>query len=326
MKLGLIDVGGGMRGTFAAGILEYCLENNINFDCCIGLSAGSTNLVSFLAGQAGRNMRYYMEYAFRKDYSGLNCFLKTRNWLNLDYIYGTLANTGGEDPIDYKALKENPAELFVVAEEIETGATKYFTKEDFKQDNYSVLSASCNIPILNRPVVIDGKKYYDGGFANSLPIDKALEEGCDKVVVILTRPLHIPRKPNRDKVFASLLGLRFKKAAERLASRAKEYNEKVEYVKKLQEEGKVLILSPEEVYGLDTLTRNKEAMMKLYEDGRKAAEKIPEWIKEKTNNAKTKIESKKEEIKIKAHEKAEEIKSKVDEQVEKIKSKKNSKK
>lgn len=293
MKIGLIDVGGGMRGTFAAGILEYCLENNINFDCCIGLSAGSTNLISFLAGQAGRNMRYYMEYAFRKDYSGLGCFLKTGNWLNLDYIYGTLANSDGEDPIDYKRLKENPADFIVVAEEIETGATKYFTKDDIKQDDYRVLSASCNIPILNRPVVIDNKKYYDGGFADSLPIEKALQEGCDKVVVILTRPLHIPRKPTRDKFFASILKLRFKNAAERLASRAKEYNEKVEYVKKLQEEGKVLILSPKEVYGLDTLTRNKEAMMKLYEDGRKAAEKIPEWIKEKMQSAKNIIKNKK---------------------------------
>ena len=293
MKLGLIDVGGGMRGTFAAGVLEYCEENNINFDCCIGLSAGSNNLISFLAGQAKRNRRYYMEYAFRKEYSGLGCLFKTGSFLNLDYIYGTLASSGGEDPLDYETFKNNPADFFVVAEEIETGDTKYFTKEDFSQDNYKVLSASCNIPILNRPVVIDGKKYYDGGFADSLPIEKALKEGCDKVVVILTRPLHIPRKPNRDKVFAKLLGLRFKKAAERLASRADEYNSKVDYIKKLQEEGKVLILSPDNIYGLDTLTKNKEAMLKLYNDGKKLAEKIPEWIKEKTQNITKSKKSKK---------------------------------
>lgn len=293
MKLGLIDVGGGMRGTFAAGVLEYCEENNINFDCCIGLSAGSNNLISFLAGQAKRNMRYYMEYAFRKEYSGLGCLFKTGSFLNLDYIYGTLASSGGEDPLDYETFKNNPADFFVVAEEIETGDTKYFTKEDFSKDNYKVLSASCNIPILNRPVVIDGKKYYDGGFADSLPIEKALKEGCDKVVVILTRPLHIPRKPNRDKVFAKLLGLRFKKAAERLASRADEYNAKVDYIKKLQEEGKVLILSPDNIYGLDTLTKNKEAMLKLYNDGKKLAEKIPEWIKEKTQNITKSKKSKK---------------------------------
>ena len=291
MKLGLIDVGGGMRGTFAAGILEYCLENNINFDCCIGVSAGSNNLISFLAKQAGRNMRYYMTYAFRKEYMGLKSFLKSGSCLDTNHIYGDLANSNGEDPLDYETFKNNPADFFVVAEEIETGKAKYFTKKDFSQDNYKPLAASCNIPILNRPVVINGMKYYDGGFADSLPIEKALKEGCDKVVVILTRPLNVPRKATRDKIFASILGLRFKKAAERLASRAKEYNEKIKTIKKLQEEGIVLILSPEDTYGLDTLSKNREAMLKLYEDGRKIAEKIPEWIKEKKDNIKTKTKT-----------------------------------
>ena len=78
MKLGLIDVGGGMRGTYAIGILEYCLENNINFDCCIGVSAGSTNLINFLAGQKERNFRNYFDYAFRKEYSGISTFFKTQ--------------------------------------------------------------------------------------------------------------------------------------------------------------------------------------------------------------------------------------------------------
>lgn len=292
MKLGLIDVGGGMRGTFSAGILEYCLENNINFDCCIGVSAGSNNLISFLAKQVGRNMRYYMTYAFRKEYMGLKSFIKSGSCLDTKHIYGALANSDGEDPLDYEVFKNNPADFFVVAEEIETGNAKYFTKDDFKQDNYMPLAASCNIPILNRPVVINGMKYYDGGFADPLPIEKALKEGCEKVVVILTRPLHIPRKATRDKIFASILGLRFKKAAEKLASRAKVYNEKIEYIKKLQEQGAVLILSPEDTYGLDTLSKNRESMLKLYEDGKKAAEKIPEWIRESINKKTSKRENK----------------------------------
>ena len=279
MKLGLIDVGGGMRGTYAVGILDYCLENNINFDCCIGLSAGSTNLMSFLAKQKGRNFRYYFDYAFRKEYSGISCWLKDRNFLNLNYIYGTLANTGGEDPVDYDALMKNPADFFIVAEECISGKAKYFTKKDIKKDDYKVLSASCNIPVINRPVEIDGVTYFDGGFADPVPIKKAIKEGCDKIVLILTRPLHIPRSPKRDRIFANFLKFKYPKAAKRLAGRAKEYNESVEYAKKLQEEGKVLILSPKEVYGLDTLTRNKEAMMKLYEDGKKAGKRILEWLK-----------------------------------------------
>lgn len=279
MKLGLIDVGGGMRGTYAVGILDYCLENDINFDCCIGLSAGSTNLMSFLAKQKGRNFRYYFDYAFRKEYSGIRCWLKDRNFLNLNYIYKTLANSDGEDPIDYDALMKNPAELFIVAEECISGKAKYFTKEDIKKDDYKVLSASCNIPVINKPVEIDGVTYFDGGFADPVPLKKAIKEGCDKIVLILTRPLNVPRSPKRDRVFAKFLKIKYPKAAERLAGRAKEYNDSIELAKKLQEEGKVLILSPEDVYGLDTLTRNKEAMMKLYEDGKKAGKRILDWIK-----------------------------------------------
>ncbi len=279
MKLGLIDVGGGMRGTYATGILEYCLEKKINFDCCIGVSAGSLNLINFIARQTDRNFRYYFNYAFRKEYSGIVSFIKTKSYLNLKYIYETLANSDGEDPLDYETFSKNPTDFFVVAEECVSGKTKYFTKKDVKQDDYRILSASCNIPIINRPVEIDGVRYYDGGFADPVPIKKALDEGCDKVVLILTRPVDIPRSPKRDRIFASLLKHKYPKAAERLANRADEYNRSIENAKKLQKEGKVLILSPSNVYGLDTLTRNKESMMKLYEDGKRAGKKILEWLK-----------------------------------------------
>ena len=278
MKIGLIDVGGGMRGAYSTGILEYCQENNINFDCCIGVSAGSSNLINFLSNQAKRNFRYYFTYAFRKEYCGLRWFFKDRSYLNLKYIYETIANSDGEDPLDYEALMKNPADFFIVAEECVSGKTKYFTKNDIKQDDYRVLSASCNIPIMNCPVKINDIAYYDGGFAEPVPLKKAFEEGCDKVVLILTRPINIPRNPQKDSFFAKLLKIKYPNAAERLASRAERYNETIELAKKLQEDGKVLILSPENVYGLDTLTRNKESMMKMYEDGKKDAKKILEWL------------------------------------------------
>lgn len=280
MKLGLIDMGGGMRGTFATGILEYCLENNINFDCCIGLSAGSLNLINFLAKQKERSFRNYFDYAFRKEYAGIISWIKNKNYLNLDYIYRILANSDGEDPIDYETLMENPSDLIIVAEEAVSGKTKYFTKKDIKKDDYRVLSASCNIPVINKPVEIDGVTYFDGGFADPLPIRKAIEEGCDKVVIILSRLIDKPRKPTRDGIFAKFLKMKYPRAAERLKNRAKDYNDALEYAKKLQEEGTVLIVSPKDVYGLDTLTRNKENMMKLYEDGKKEAEKIKEWLTE----------------------------------------------
>ena len=98
MVTGIIDVGGGLRGIYAAGILDYCMMHSIQFDCCIGVSAGSANMAAYLAGQQGRNYRYYQEYSFRKEYMGMGNLLHTGSYINLDYFYGTLSNAGGESP------------------------------------------------------------------------------------------------------------------------------------------------------------------------------------------------------------------------------------
>lgn len=280
MKIGLIDLGGGMRGTYSTGVLEYCAQNNIKFDCCIGVSAGSSNLINFLSNQYERNYRYYFDYAFRKENVGLQSFIKTGSFFNYKNIYEHYPKSDNIDPIDYDALIKNPSDFFIVAEECVSGKTKYFTKKDIKKDDYRVLSASCNIPVVDTKVEIDGIKYYDGGFADPVPIQKALDEGCDKIILIATRPIIKPRKPTRDNFFAFFLRFKYPKAAKRLTQRAKEYNEGIEFAKQLEKEGKVLILSPLNTYGLDTLTINKEAMQKLYEEGKKDAEKISDWLKQ----------------------------------------------
>ena len=91
MKTALIDVGGGLRGVYAAGVLDYCLDEKIAFDLCIGISAGSANVAAYLAGQRGRNYRYYTQYPFRKEYMSLQNFRRKKSYLDLEYIYGTLS-------------------------------------------------------------------------------------------------------------------------------------------------------------------------------------------------------------------------------------------
>lgn len=151
MRTGIVDVGGGLRGIYAAGILDYCMVQDIRFDCCIGVSAGSANMAAYLAGQQGRNYRYYQEYAFRKEYMGTGNLLHTGSYINLEYVYGTLSNADGEAPLDYPAIMDNPARLFVVATQAKTGEACYFTKADMSQDHYQILMASSCVPGVNRP-------------------------------------------------------------------------------------------------------------------------------------------------------------------------------
>ena len=121
MRLGAVDVGGGLRGVYAAGIFDFCMEKGIQFDVCVGVSAGSANIASYAAGQRGRNYPFYTEYPFRKEYMGFQSFCRSRSYLNLDYIYGTLSNSDGENPLDYWAIQESPAELVMVACDARTG-------------------------------------------------------------------------------------------------------------------------------------------------------------------------------------------------------------
>lgn len=104
MKLGIIDVGGGTRGIYGAGVFDRLLEEGITCDYFIGVSAGAANGASYLAGQAYRNYRFYNDYAFRKEYMSLRNFIRTGSYIDLDYVFSYLTNSNGEDPLDYKAI------------------------------------------------------------------------------------------------------------------------------------------------------------------------------------------------------------------------------
>ena len=279
MRTGIVDVGGGLRGIYAAGILDYCMVHNIQFDCCIGVSAGSANMAAYLAGQQGRNYRYYQEYSFRKEYMGLGNLFHTGSYINLDYVYGTLSNADGESPLDYRALIANPAELFVVATLADTGEVRYFTKADMAQDHYQILMASSCVPGVNRPYKIDGVLYFDGALSDPVPIQKAFDEGCDRVVLILTKPAGVPRKPGKDRVLANLIQRQYPIAARQLRQRAERYNLAVQLAKNYEKEGRMIVLSPDDISGVDTLKRNCSALQRLYQKGVRDGKKLLDWMK-----------------------------------------------
>ena len=128
--VGIVDVGGGMRGIYTAGVYDYLHDHGVKLDYCLGVSAGAANLVSYLSGQRGRNRRYYTCYANRPEYMSLRTFVKKGSYFDVDYIYSTLSDSHGEDPIDYAAFAENPAPYVVVATDAESGLPRYFTRAD----------------------------------------------------------------------------------------------------------------------------------------------------------------------------------------------------
>ena len=274
MKIGVIDVGGGYRGIYAAGVFDYCMDNNIQFDLGIGVSAGSANIISYKAGQARRNYKFYTEYGLRKEYASPRNFLIKKTFIDLDYAYTTLSSSNGEYPIDFDAFLKSPMSFYVVATEAKTGNVKYFNQNDIKKDDYSPLKASCAIPFVCHPYSVDGVEYFDGALSDSVPIEKAFELGCDKVVLILTKPEGEIRKSKRDDKIARLIKRSYPLSSVRLQERAETYNKGIRLAQKYAKEGKVLIISPDDTCGVSTLTRDKELLDKLYKKGYKDGEKI----------------------------------------------------
>ncbi len=278
MKIGVVDVGGGLRGIYATGVLDYCMDQGIRFDLGIGVSAGSANLVSYMAGQRGRNYQFYTEYAFRKQYMSLSNFITKRSFVDMDYVYGTLSNSGGENPLDYPALRDNPMEFYVVATDALTGEPKYFDKGDIRQDDYSVMKASSAIPFVCKPYEVQGRLYYDGALGDPVPVEKAFQLGCDRVVVILTKPEHVLRNSKKDEKLAAGIRKRYPAAAEKLCKRAQQYNEDVALAQEYARQGKALIIAPDDTCGVDTLKKDKKALQRLYDKGYLDGKKITDCL------------------------------------------------
>ena len=279
MKLGVIDVGGGLRGIYGAGVLDRCMEEGVQFDCCIGVSAGSANMSSYVAGQHGRNKPFYQDYSFRPEYMSVGNLVHKHSYLDLEYVYGALSNRGGENPLDYPAVVRSPAELVIVATEANTGLPRYFTKADLHQDDYRPLMASCCIPVVDCPYWIDGVPYYDGGLADPVPLQKALDLGCDRVAVILTKPIAPEQTGSRDKKLARLLRHKYPASAKGLALRAERYNQTVRQALKLEQQGRACIIAPDSTEGMATLTKDKAALETMYQKGWHDAEKLAAWYR-----------------------------------------------
>lgn len=276
--IGYIDVGGGIRAVYGTAVLDFCLDNGVDFPYLIGVSAGSGNIASYLSHQKERSLRFYTEFSMRKEYMSLNNLIKTGSYIDLDYIYSGLSNDGGESPLDFDAMVKNPAEFTVVSTNALTGEAEYFNKDCIARNEFDVFKTSCCIPIINKAYIYRGKPYYDGGLSDPVPVRKAFLDGCDKVVVCLTRPQDFRKKHRLPQNLFNAAIKKYPQIAKTLYTSVEKYNEDIDYILRLQDEGRVLVIAPKDCCGVDTLTKNRKNIEALYSLGYKDAEKIIDFI------------------------------------------------
>lgn len=162
----------------------------------------------------------------------------------------------------------------------ETGEPVYFNKDDMHQNDYSVLKASSAIPFVCHPYAVGETLYYDGALGDPVPIEKAFACGCEKVVLILTKPKDMIREPGKDVKFAKMIQRKYPASAYKLCQRAKNYNEGVAKAKEYAAQGRLLIIAPNHTCGVDTLTKERSALKQLYQKGYQDARKINSFLKE----------------------------------------------
>lgn len=266
-KIGLVLEGGGMKCAYGAGVLDAFLDYDIHFDYCIGVSAGSANAASYLAGQRGRNLRFYTTHIHEPGYFGVHSLRKTGNLFGLEHIYGTLTNKGGSDELDYDALMANPTEYYIVATDAATGQPAYFTKVDLKPDDYRPIMASSAIPAVCRPITIGDKQYFDGGLSDAIPVKKALEDGCDKLVVILSKPRGYRRKPEKHRPVYAQTCRSYPNTVKAIDNRYYMYHKCQTMTYELERRGRAFLFAPSKPMKMSTYAMDAEANRQLYELG-----------------------------------------------------------
>jgi predicted patatin/cPLA2 family phospholipase len=264
-KLGLIVEGGGMKCAYSAGILDKFLDDNISFDYSIGVSAGAANTVSFLAHQRERNLRYYTKHIGDPNYLSIHSLLKTGSIFGLQYIYGDMTNSGGIDPLDFPKLMENPCEYELVVTNAKTGKPEYLSKQHFEQDNYWALMASCAIPIACKPIVHEDEVYVDGGVTDSIPIERAFSQGCDKVVVLLSKPVGFTMEPQKHKMLYHTLLRKYPRVSQAIDRRYLMYNNQMDLLHQLEKEGKAFVFQASRKIPISTYTKDPAVMQQLYD-------------------------------------------------------------
>lgn len=273
----LLLEGGGMRGMYTAGIMDIMLEQGIKVDAIMGVSAGALFGINYKTQQAGRVIRYNKRFAGDKRYMGIHSLLTTGNIMNEKFCFDDVPNQ--LDPADYDTFKNTPEKFYAVVTNVKTGRPEYIQLTDLhEKDQMEYLRASGSLPFVSRPVEIGGEKYLDGGIADSVPIERVLSMGYDRIIVVLTRPAGYRKKKGND-IPAKVLYRKYSAFVEAVNSRWKRYNAQSEVLEMLEKEERIFVVRPSRFIKVGRLEKDPEVLQEMYELGLKDAEEALERMK-----------------------------------------------
>lgn len=275
----LVLEGGSLRCLFTSGVLDVMLENGIEMSYVNGISAGSMCGLNYVSRQIGRMKKINMEYIHDDRYISFRKMLKSREVFNLDFLLGELSKE--LIPFDFEAFENSPQRYETAATSCKTGKTVFFEK-GVCSDIFAAVKASASMPLLSKMVTVEGEKYLDGCVSLPIAYERAIEQGYEKVVLVLTREDGYRKKPLKSfkrKGYEHYFGP-LPEFLDALLTAPDRYNRMQEEIDQLEKDGRIFVIRPFEPVKVSRLERNKHKLEALYGEGRRVCEDRLEALKD----------------------------------------------
>lgn len=278
LKTGLICEGGAMRGLFTAGVLDVLLENQVTFDGMVGVSAGATFGCNFKSKQIGRTIRYNLQYADDKRYGSFESLIKTGDLYDTEFCYHTLPNE--LFPFDWDTSLSNPMKFYIVATDVKTGKPVYHEMKTRKDSELEWLRASASMPLVSKPVSVEGYELLDGGISNSIPLEFFEHIGYKRNVVILTQDINYVKNPMPAGFLTKLLLKKQPAIYTAMSRRHIMYNAQIDYIRRKEAAGEVFVIRPPEPLGIRRVEHDRRELERVYKLGRSTADSLLSELKD----------------------------------------------
>jgi len=270
MKIGLVLEGGAMRGLYTAGVLDIFMDEGIQVDGIVGVSAGVLFGVNYLSRQRGRVLRYNKRFIKDKRYMGLRCLITEGNIVSKDFSYYEIPTK--LDVFDEKAFEESDTKFYATVTNIETGKPEYIKiRNVFEQ--MEVLRATSAMPFVSKFVELDAGKYLDGGIADSIPVEKCFELGYDKIIVVLTRPIEYRKKRGNELITKIKYG-KYPNLVNAINNRYMNYNQTVEKIIDMENKKEVFVIRPSKSLKIKRIEKDINKLQEMYDLGVEDCKKI----------------------------------------------------
>lgn len=276
---GLVLEGGGMKGSYTAGVLDFFMEKDLYFSNCYGVSAGAIHLCSYISKQKKRAYRVSLDYLDNKDYCSVKNLITTGDLFNAKFCYDDIPNR--LDPYDYKTAAKYEGNAYAVVTNIRTGKPEYKPLREMHKDILAV-RASASLPLVSKNVKIGNQYYLDGGFSDAIPIKHSIAEGNKKNVVVLTKEVGFVRKQASNLGLIKLCYMKYPKVYELMANRHISYNETTRFIEEEEKAGRIFVIRPQVPTNIGRLEKNREKIENIYkmgyEDAKKSYENLINYL------------------------------------------------